>query len=218
MGLADYARATSKGTAKVAIFLGEKRIGKRTIRGGAVFHLSKRLSKLEPGKLRIESNAPVYYEAHLSLARPSSKSSAISEGFTISREYLDFASSEPITEARLGKLIKVRIRVSSPETREHVAVVDPLPSGCEAVNEALETESYRYGSRRSKSSFRWSHRELHDDRATAFARRLSGEATFEYVLRATRPGSFTVPATHIEAMYAPGFQARTEATTFSVVR
>jgi uncharacterized protein YfaS (alpha-2-macroglobulin family) len=219
VGLADYARAASQGTVRVTVSLGERTLETQTIRGGAVFHLTKRLSRLTPGTLRIEATGPVHYAARLALARLPSEGDATASGFTIRREYLDFETDSPIESFRVGQLVKVRVTVGSPEDREHVAVVDPIPAGCELVNTRLSTESASGAQTgtRGWQWWRWSHTSLRDDRVEAFATRFGGgEHVLEHVMRATRSGTFAAPAAHVEAMYEPSTMARTDGTSVRI--
>jgi uncharacterized protein YfaS (alpha-2-macroglobulin family) len=220
VGLADYARVQSRGQARISVYLGKKRLLKGVInRRKQVLHYSSQLSKLQPGKLRVKATGTTYYNATLHLSRPPSANDATSAGLELRREYLHFASGVAITEAAVGDLVRVRLHLSTTEPRDQVALTDPIPSGFEAVNADLATEAgagpsgdSRYRRRRSS----WTHHELHDDRATAYATRISDEATFEYVLRAIRRGTFAVPPAFAEAMYAPEIHGRTAGTTMTV--
>jgi alpha-2-macroglobulin len=63
------------------------------------------------------------------------------------------------------------------------------------------------------------HREHHDDRVLTFIAHLApGLYHFRYLARATSSGSFVVPPTRVEAMYAPEIVGRTAATTLTVGR
>jgi uncharacterized protein YfaS (alpha-2-macroglobulin family) len=97
--------------------------------------------------------------------------------------------------------------------RYHVALVDPLPAGLEILNPALATtgpipEDPKQASQRGP--YWWwygpwyEHQNLRDDRAEAFAALLwEGVHGYDYVARATTPGSFVVPPPRAEEMYMP---------------
>ena len=56
----------------------------------------------------------------------------------------------------------------------------------------------------------YEHEQLRDDRAEAFTTFLpAGTYTYSYVARATTPGTFVVPPTRAEEMYAPETFGRT---------
>ena len=96
----------------------------------------------------------------------------------------------------------------APTRRYHVALVDPLPAGLEAVNPALATTGSAPG-RGATARCRpvgpaprhwwwwrpwFEHQNLRDERVEAFASLLwEGVYTYRYVARATTPGTFVVP-------------------------
>ena len=97
--------------------------------------------------------------------------------------------------------------------RYHVALVDPLPAGLEIVNPALATtgpipEDPKQASQRGPYWWWYSpwyeHQNLRDERAEAFTPMLwEGVHGYDYVARATTPGSFVVPPPKAEEMYMP---------------
>lgn len=220
VGLADFARVQAQGAAQVTVTLGGTRLGRRSLEGNRALHISRPLSGLSPGALRIEADGPVYYSVRLVRAREPTAADAASNGFEIARQYLDFETGAPITSARVGQLIKVQVSVSSSSERGHVAIEDPIPSGCEIVNLALDTEAVHGPNAQARDHqwWRWTHQDLRDDRAVAFAERFSGTQVLEYMMRATRAGTFAVPAARVEEMYSPEVNARTDGMSFTVAR
>jgi uncharacterized protein YfaS (alpha-2-macroglobulin family) len=110
--------------------------------------------------------------------------------------------------------------MSNPARRYHVALVDPLPAGLEALNAELATteqlpgESTESGVNRGGRGiydYYWywrgtwyEHQNLRDERAEAFTSLLwEGVHEYTYFARATTPGLFIVPPTKAEEMYAP---------------
>ena len=113
----------------------------------------------------------------------------------------------------------------APARRYHVALVDPLPAGLEPLNPALAVTGTVPGDGGSEVVplaatglggpgtgghwWWWSrpwfdHQNLRDERVEAFSSLLwEGVHTYRYVARATTPGSFVVPPTKAEEMYAP---------------
>ncbi len=94
-----------------------------------------------------------------------------------------------------------------------MALVDPLPTGLEALNPALAVtppiphEEFEDGPVPRFSYWWWQwyeHQNLRDDRTEAFASLLwAGTYEYTYVARATTPGTFVVPPTKAEEIYAP---------------
>jgi len=105
----------------------------------------------------------------------------------------------------------------APARRYHVALVDPLPAGLEALNPALAVtgtvpqspdDTRGAGGRFGRWFWLWGpwyqHQNLRDERAEAFTPLLwDGVHTYRYVARATTPGTFVVPPPKAEEMYMP---------------
>jgi uncharacterized protein YfaS (alpha-2-macroglobulin family) len=121
----------------------------------------------------------------------------------VKRELLDARTGKPVQTPTQGQLLRVRLTLTTPEDRDQVALVDRLPAGFEAVDTALQT-SEKAGQSADNSSGEWVWRELHDERVTHFADHLpAGSHVAEYLVRATRTGSFLRPAPSAESMYSP---------------
>jgi uncharacterized protein YfaS (alpha-2-macroglobulin family) len=121
--------------------------------------------------------------------------------------------------------VRVALTMLAPARRYHVALVDPLPAGLEAVNPALAVAERVPDAGGSEvvplgapglggpaglgSWWRWSgpwfeHQNLRDERVEAFSSLLwEGVHEYRYVARATTPGTFVVPPAKAEEMYAP---------------
>jgi len=166
----------------------------------------------------------VRYSVQLTEARTDTAAQPRDNGFAVTREYLDPETSAPLTAFKAGQLIKVKIRVTTGQDRNYVAVVDPLPAGFEAVNTRLATSqqrttgrSYRGGRYGYRYYYGWTHKDLRDDQVLAFADRMrSGSLTLEYLARATIPGSFQALPAHAEAMYEPDINGRSAALAITV--
>ena len=99
----------------------------------------------------------------------------------------------------------------APACRYHVALVDPLPAGLEALNPALATtETLPPAGQEARAGPWWwsgpwyEHQNLRDQRAEAFASPFwPGVHEYAYVARATTPGRFVVPPPKAEEMYSP---------------
>jgi uncharacterized protein YfaS (alpha-2-macroglobulin family) len=128
--------------------------------------------------------------------------------------------AEGVWHIRAGSRVRVRVHLLNPARRYHVALVDPLPAGLEALNPELATtgnlpdessESNVYRGGRGVVDYYWlwrgpwyDHQNLRDDRAEAFTALLwEGEHEYSYFARATTPGLFVAPPSKAEEMYSP---------------
>jgi alpha-2-macroglobulin len=192
------------------------------------------------------------WSARLRYGVPPTRLVAVDQGFTIERSYALFdpvaarvsEASGAITDTPLlnptaasfaaGDLVRVTLRVSSPQQRTNVAIEDLLPAGFEALNAQLTTTSKEEvrteddtaiddsGStdtpvKRSAWQAGVDHTEIKDDRVLLFATILDpGAFTYTYVARATAPGTFVAPPAQVEEMYHPEVMGRTKATTVKI--
>ncbi|MGC4087964.1 MAG: hypothetical protein QM756_08715 [Polyangiaceae bacterium] len=144
----------------------------------------------------------------LRFATRAAEQAPVDHGFGVTRALLDAKTGAPVTNPTLGQLLKVRVTITTAALRQQVALVDMLPAGFEAVDSALATSAAEPNpSQDSVVNYEyspWVHRELHDERVTHFADALSaGKHVAEYLVRATRKGTFLRPAASAEMMYAP---------------
>ena len=184
---------------------------------------------------------PVYYYFTVSevpLAPPVTPEDA---GIRVERWYERYQGGAPITRVAEGDLVRVRLRITVPTTRQFVVVDDALPAGLEAVDLSLRTASAMPGpgasmtpepvdQERQESAPQWGfgrwdagwwspfdYREIRDDRVVYSANVLwPGTYTATYVARATTPGTFVRPPAHAEEMYNPAVNGRSDGGTFVV--
>lgn len=182
-----------------------------------------------PANLTIgkEGAGRLYFRIGTQYAPSNLKLAAADYGFRVERKYeaiddpLDVRLEPDGTwSIRAGARVRVKITMSNPARRYHVALVDPLPAGLEALNPALATteelpdESTESGVSRGGRGiydYYWfwrrtwyEHQNLRDERAEAFTSLLwEGVHEYSYFSRATTPGFFVVPPTKAEEMYAP---------------
>ena len=140
-------------------------------------------------------------------------------GFSVSRLYEGADNPSDVRRDRdgtwrvkLGSRVRVRIAMVAPGRRYHVALVDPIPAGFEALNPRLAmTQSIPRDPKQDKSKRPWwwsrvwyEHQNVRDERVEAFASLVyGGTYDFTYVARATTPGTFVVPPPKAEEMYDP---------------
>ena len=223
---------------------------------GALRDSTARLTGLISGSdrtLRLTLSAgsrgmPVYYYLtvkEIPLNRPVRPDDT---GISVERWYESFTDGKPVTEVMEGDLVRVRLKITVPETRHFVVLDDALPAGLEAIDLTLRTSAppgvgltepdlgepernsdesnvegpgyhWYYGSWDSGWWSPFDHKELRDDRVVYSATILwRGTYTASYVARATTPGVFIRPPAHAEEMYNPGVHGRSDGGIFTVKR
>lgn len=167
-----------------------------------------------------EGAGRMYYRVGMRYAPRDLALAAADHGFAVERTYeaVDDPSEVRLGEdgawhVKAGARVRVRLRMVVQERRYHVALVDPLPAGLEALNPALAVtgplpadaaEEARGGPWWWWTRTWYEHQNLRDERAEAFASLVwPGVHTYSYVARATTPGRFVVPPPKAEEMYAP---------------
>ncbi|MBV9928539.1 MAG: hypothetical protein JOZ96_26220 [Acidobacteria bacterium] len=230
-----YEKATPDFVARV--WLGDAFAGERTFRGRSADRqqLDLPMSALAerppsaPADLTIgkEGAGRLYFRIGTRYAPSNLKLEAADYGFRVERVYE--AADDPadvrrdaegVWHVKAGARVRVRVRMLNPARRYHVALVDPMPAGLEALNPELATterlpdgssEAAIYRSGRGVLDHYWfwqgpwyEHQNLRDDRAEAFTSLLwEGEHEYSYFARATTPGLYVVPPAKAEEMYAP---------------
>jgi uncharacterized protein YfaS (alpha-2-macroglobulin family) len=182
------------------------------------------LAKDGPGRL--------YYRLGLRYAPATLDLAPADHGFAVERIYEPVDNPADVRREadgswriRAGARVRVRVTMAAEGRRHHVALVDPLPAGLEAMNPELATTGTipdappetvdvvggpGWGGPGQPGSWWWwrrvwfDHQNMRDDRVEAFASLVwEGVYTYRYVARATTPGRFVVPPPRAEEMYAP---------------
>lgn len=174
------------------------------------------LAKDGPGRL--------YYRIGLDYAPRSLELAPAAHGFEVHRSYTALDDPDDVRrgddgvwEIRAGARVAVDLQLIAPARRHHVALVDPLPAGLEAINPALAvsespepTPPIQPWSRQRGIGGWWpwgrwyEHQNLRSERIEAFASLLPGGVYgYRYHARATTPGDFVVPPARAEEMYEP---------------
>jgi uncharacterized protein YfaS (alpha-2-macroglobulin family) len=223
--------------------LGTTQLGTATFRGRSV--VSQQIAVAMPQVLRAVasgSTAPLtlsktgtgrlYASARLSFT-PSTPPEARDQGFRVERHYERFVENgtgPTLTQFAPGELVRVVLKVTTPQARRFVAVTDALPAGFEAVDGFFRTTASDLAREASASGNdnvdEWwrlwqrggfDHVEKHDDRVQLFATRLGdGTHEFSYLVRATTAGTFTAAGPYAEMMYMPEVNGRAAAATIVV--
>jgi uncharacterized protein YfaS (alpha-2-macroglobulin family) len=231
-----YEKTTPDFVARV--WLGERYAGEHAFRGRS----TDRKQVNVPMAILLEEQAAdlliqkegagrLYYRIGMQYAPASLKLAPADHGFTVERAYegLDAASDVRRDEdgtwrIKAGARVRVRVTMVANARRYHVALVDPLPAGLEALNPALAVSARvpaapadatamgapGLGGPGRGGHFWWwrstwyEHQNLRDERVEAFTSLLwEGVWTYNYVARATTPGRFVVPPPKAEEMYHP---------------
>jgi alpha-2-macroglobulin len=214
-------------------WLGDRYAGEHAFRGRTTerYHIDIPMAALLGGaperNLVLQKQGPgrLYYRVGMQYAPTDLKLPPADHGFTVERVYE--AVDKPAEVRRdadgtwrikAGARVRVRLTMVAPARRYHVALVDPLPAGLEALNPALAVTGTvpqspddtrgAGGGRYGRWFWLWGpwyqHQNLRDERAEAFTPLLwEGVHAYSYVARATTPGTFVVPPPKAEEMYMP---------------
>ena len=180
----------------------------------------------------------LYYRLGLRYAPTDLATDPLDRGFAVVRSYeavddpADVSrDSDGTWHVKAGARVRVRLTMVAESQRTHVALIDPLPAGLEILNSELAVtepipidDAAADGSGVDVARYPWpwwgvwfDHQNMRDDRAEAFATVLPGGTyDYSYVARATTPGTFVVPPTRAEEMYAPETFGRTSTDTLIV--
>ncbi|MBI1881114.1 MAG: alpha-2-macroglobulin, partial [Chloroflexi bacterium] len=205
------------------------------------------------GDVSEESPGRLYYAAYLTYYKPVQEVKALDRGVIVSRQYFlqtpsptlplqggggeespspsqgEGRGEDPITEAKVGDVIQVKLTLIAPNDLYYVVVEDPFPAGTEGIDASLATTSVigeppelTRTDRRNPwgGGYGWwwfSHSELRDEKAVLFATFLpKGTYEYTYSIRASIPGEFRVIPTHAEEMYFPEVFGRGDGGLFTV--
>ena len=162
----------------------------------------------------------LYYRVGMTYAPSSLKLDPADYGFVVQRKYEGADDAKDVTRdaagvwhIKAGARVRVRLTMVNENRRYHVALVDPLPAGLEAMNPALAVTGpipQDPNEQKSRGAYWWwygpwyDHQNMRDERTEAFTPLLwEGVHDYDYVARATTPGNFVVPPTKAEEMYMP---------------
>lgn len=187
----------------------------------------------------------LYYRIGLQTAPTDLHLLALDRGFVVARSYEAVddpgdvrRDADGTWHVKAGARVRVRLTMVAENQRTHVALIDPLPAGLEILNPSLATTPSVPAADHTQNGngsqpgdgqpstvpsdfepwhLTWfDHQNMRDDRAEAFSNVLpAGAYDYSYVAVATTPGTYVVPPTRAEEMYAPETFGR--AATDSVV-
>ncbi len=162
----------------------------------------------------------MYYRIGMTYAPASLKLDPADYGFVVERRYEAVDDPKDVVRAKdgtwhikAGARVRVKLTMVNENRRYHVALVDPMPAGLEAMNPALATTGpipTDPKDQQARGRYWWwygpwyEHQNMRDERVEAFASLLwEGVHSYTYVARATTPGNFVVPPPKAEEMYMP---------------
>lgn len=175
----------------------------------------------------------LYYTMHLRYFLPVQDVKALSRGIIVARQYqpIDCTTEDcaSIDGATVGEAVRVKITLIAPHDLYYLVLEDPLPAGCEAVDQSLQTTSVvsedpeleREGGN-GWSDYGWSwtwftHSEVRDEKVALFANYVPrGTYEYTYLIRASVPGKFLTMPTLAYEMYFPEVWGRGDGGTFTI--
>jgi uncharacterized protein YfaS (alpha-2-macroglobulin family) len=181
--------------------------------------------KTIPLKIKKKGTGKLYYETRLTYA-PNRPHNSRDEGFTIYKT-LSSLDGKPLDSIQAGQVLVITLQLIIPQERLFVVINDPLPAGFEAVNPNFLIESREkqgelalLKSREDGSRWRgFNHIEIHDNKILLFADSLSaGIHTHHYLAHALSPGTYQLPGTKIEQMYAPEVFGRSNESVIVILK
>ena len=158
----------------------------------------------------------LYYRLGLRYAPDDFDLDPLDRGFVVQRSYEAvnddgdvWQTEDGVWHVKAGAEVRVNLTMVNDSRRTNMAMIDPLPAGLEPSNPSLAvTADVQVDPAEIEASWwYWTwydHQNLRDDRVEAFAGYLwAGTHSYSYVARATTPGTFVVPPTSAEEIYAP---------------
>ncbi len=233
IALARYAESVEKDTPdlRVTARLDAKKLGEAVLQGrkaaeGLFVPMASLGNKGSDIELTSTGTGTLHYTLRLSYARDTLRATPEERGFYVERSY---ERIEPVALARgeaqgeagawanVGDYVRVTVQVVVPATRRFVMIEDPLPAGLEPVNLTFSTETQSAGSALSEYQGPHNHSELRDTLVAFAATELEpGIYRYQYLARASTPGTFVAPPAGAHEMYHPETYGQTGATTYEV--
>ncbi|MFT3697356.1 MAG: alpha-2-macroglobulin family protein [Kofleriaceae bacterium] len=170
-----------------------------------------------------EGAGRLYYRIGASYAPSDLKIQPADHGFAVTRRYeavdnkQDVALKNGVWHVKVGARVRVVLEMAADGDRYHVALVDPLPAGFEAINPELAGAQTDDTDIKSWRGMWWDHQNLRDERVESFVAELpNGVYALDYIARATVRGSFVAAPTKAEEMYMPETFGRAASETVIV--
>ncbi len=209
LGLDQYFRTYEKDTPAFTarIWLGESFAGSQNFRGRTTEEKlieipMSQLSKITEGEAKDlvvdkKGRGRLYYRIGMRYAPKDLRPPPVNHGFTVQRRYEAVDDPKDVTRepdgswsVRAGARVKVVVTMAAHERRTHVALVDPLPAGLEAINASLKgaerkPDKDKQNTGLKKTGLRYSHRRgrRHRGRVRGTAGLLRAQHFYRYLWR-----------------------------------
>jgi uncharacterized protein YfaS (alpha-2-macroglobulin family) len=143
---------------------------------------------------------------------------ALSSGFTITRQVTAIEQHQPGTWSR-GDVERIHLDLDAQSDMSWVVVDDPIPAGATIVGGGLGGQSALLQRGEQQSGTAWlAFEERRNDSFRAYYRFVpKGHWSIDYTVRLNNPGTYQLPATRVEAMYAPEMFGELPNTTLTVL-
>ena len=126
------------------------------------------------------------------------------EDLSLSRSIVDVDTGRPARTFRRGGLYEVVLEGRTGRQVDNLLVTDVVPGGFEIENPRLGAATSSRFRRRQPD-----HLEIRDDRVLFFAtRRVDGNFSYAYRMRAVFPGDYQRQPFSVEALYEPGVETQ----------
>jgi uncharacterized protein YfaS (alpha-2-macroglobulin family) len=180
----------------------------------------------------------MYYTLDLRYVTPAREIEALNRGMAVSHEYS--LLGEPgtrVDRVKVGDVVRVKVTVMTPATRNYVLVDDLLPAGLEPIDPTLKTTDPALAAQLENERVQlnlpegldyfapwcrwyyspWQQIDTRDDRVTLHATRLpKGVHEYVYFARATSVGDYFVAPAHAEESFFPEVFGRSDSSRFVV--
>ncbi|MFH2133267.1 MAG: hypothetical protein ABIK68_23040, partial [bacterium] len=179
------------------------------------------LNSQYPNALRIQrqpGTGRLYYKAVLNVSQPVEEVGLVEHGLAVSRAYYDLQRNcgveqcTPLTTAKAGDLVSVRVTLTLPHDMYYLLVEDFLPAGAEVLDTSLKTS--QQGAEPTydpwqpfKDGWGWwyfNQPKIYEDHVVWMADFLpAGTYEFTYTIVMQQPGDFQVIPVHAWQQYFP---------------
>jgi hypothetical protein len=143
----------------------------------------------------------------------------LSSGFRIRRTVTPVEQQQPGHWTR-GDVVRVKLELEAQSDMTWVVVDDPIPAGASILGSGLGGQSRLLQRDEHQQGFAWAaFEERRFDAFRAYYRFVpKGAWTVEYTVRLNNPGTFLLPSTRVEAMYAPEMLGESPNAAITVVQ
>lgn len=144
---------------------------------------------------------------------------AFGAGFRVTRSVSAVERARPDAWTR-GDIVRVRLDLDAQSDQTWVVVADPVPAGATLLGNGLGGQSGAATRGESRRGYAWlAYTEQRQGEYRAYYRYVpKGKWRLEYTMRLDNPGTFGLPPTRVEAMYAPDWHAISPNADFVIER